>query len=239
MQHTANLSTSVFEQGMAAMENIIETIHHELDLVKNKNGKIITSDVRKISAYVYRSVKPLSFAEKLDLCENLLEQREWALGVVAYDIAYKERKHYTPDTFHRFENWLMRYVRGWGDCDDFCTHAFGALLAQNNHLFPKILAWCQRPEFWMRRAAAVSLIYPINKYMAAQIEPFKISDALMNDDHDLVLKGYGWMLKVYGTKEPALVAQYLSKNAKRMPRVSFRYALEKFDDETKRQLMAK
>ena len=221
------------------MENIIETIHHELELIENRSGRIITSDVRKIGANVYRNIKPLSFKEKLDICENLLEQRAWALGVVAYAIAFKERKHYTPDTFQIFENWLLKYVRGWGDCDDFCTHAFGALLAQYNHLFPKVLAWVKRPEFWMRRAAAVILIYPIKKSLASQLEPFKISDALMNDEHDLVLKGYGWMLKVYGTKEPALVTQYLSKNAERMPRLSYRYALEKFDDATKRQLMAK
>ena len=27
------------------------------------------------------------------------------------------------------------------------------------------------------------------------IDPFIISDRLMNDEHELVLKGYGWILK--------------------------------------------
>lgn len=221
------------------MDNILKYVENELALLKVEGKKQKTSDVRKLSSKVYKKIKNYSFESKLDICESLLEQRKWAMGVIAYDIAFKERKNYTPDTFDRFERWLFNYVRGWGDCDDFCTHAFGALLAKYNNLFNKILAWCDRPEFWIRRAAAVVLIYPIKKGMCKQLEPFEISDALMSDENDLVLKGYGWMLKVYGCREPIELEKYLSKNAKNMPRVSFRYALEKLDEETRRKLMGK
>lgn len=101
------------------------------------------------------------------------------------------------------------------------------------------LAWCDRTEFWMWRAAAVILIYPINKGMCKQLDPFRISDLLMSDKEDLVLKGYGWMLKVYGSKVPAKLKKHLSENVKKMPRVSFRYAIEKLDKETRRKLMEK
>lgn len=58
-----------------------------------------------------------------------------------------------------------------GDCDDFSTHAFGVLLAQYNELFKKALLWCKGPEFWMRRAAAVILIYPMKKNLDKGIHP--------------------------------------------------------------------
>lgn len=60
-----------------------------------------------------------------------------------------------------------------------------------------------------------------------------ISDALMNDSHYLVLKGYGWMLKVLSEAEPEKVYEYLIKNRNCMPRVAFRYALEKLDKDKK------
>ncbi|WP_236915376.1 DNA alkylation repair protein [Clostridium sp. Cult2] len=221
------------------MENIINYVSHELIALKPDDGKHKTSDVRKLASRVYKLIENKSFESKLEICESLLEQKTWAMGVIAYDIAFRERKNYTYHIFDRFERWLINYVRGWGDCDDFCTHAFGALLAEYNDLFDKILAWCDRPEFWMRRAAAVILIYPINKGMSKQLHPFMISDALMCDENDLVLKGYGWMLKVYGSKEPVQLKKYLSENVKRMPRISFRYALEKLDEETRRKLMQK
>jgi 3-methyladenine DNA glycosylase AlkD len=79
-------------------------------------------------------------------------------GENAYDFAYRVKKQYDDDTFSLFEAWLIKYVHGWGDCDDFCTHAFGELIIQKPELFIKIKSWTKNKEFWMRRAAAVILI---------------------------------------------------------------------------------
>lgn len=104
-------------------------------------------------------------------------------------------------------------------------------------MFDYVVKWTEHPDFWVRRAAAVSLVYPIRKNKYKGINPFIISDALLNDDHYLVLKGYGWMLKVLSQSEPNSVYDYLMKNKDVMPRISYRYALEKFDKETKTRLM--
>lgn len=60
----------------------------------------------------------------------------------------------------------------------------------------------------------------------------------MNDEHDWVLKGYGWMLKSVSQIDQSAVEQYLIKNHAEMPRVAYRYALEKFDKDTRQKLMA-
>ena len=69
------------------------------------------------------------------------------------------------------------------------------------------------------------------------MDPFRVSDLLLKDDHDLVQKGYGWMLKVLSKKEPQQVIGYLNAKHAAIPRVAFRYAIEKLDDKTKRELM--
>ena len=197
--------------------------------------RITTGDVRSISSKLYRSIEDKNIDHVFKLCEQLLNEREWALGVIAYDWAYRVRKQYNHHTFYIFEDWLIKYVRGWGDCDDFCTHAFGELLSQNNGLFKHIIKWTEHPSFTVRRASAVILIYPIKYNKCQNINPLKISDALLNDGHYLVLKGYGWMLKVLSEQEPELVYNYLKNN--KLPRLSFRYALEKLDPHTKKELM--
>lgn len=101
-----------------------------------------------------------------------------------------------------------------------------------------IIPWTARDEFWMRRAAAVVLIPSIRRNKYKETNPTLISDLLMNDPEPLVLKGYGWMLKVLSTKEPDLVYDYLKKNRDTMPRVAFRYALEKLDNKRKTELMS-
>lgn len=119
-----------------------------------------------------------------------------------------------------------------------CKALFGELLRQDKSLFSKILEWTADPDFWVRRASAVILIPAILHHDQDGIDPFMISGRLMNDVHELVLKGYGWMLKCVSQTDQPAVEGYLIKNQAVMPRVAFRYALEKFDKEARGRLMA-
>lgn len=197
----------------------------------------ITGDVRELSSKLFSQIEDKSIENVFILCEELLNEHSWTLGVIAFDFAYRVKNHYNESTYDIFYRWLKDYVRGWGDCDDFCTHAFGELLRQNKSLFAKIVTWTDDNDFWVRRASAVILIPSIMKNDYEGIEPFTISDRLMSDSHNLVLKGYGWMLKALSQINPSCVKEYLIKNVKKMPRVAYRYALEKFDKETRNQLM--
>lgn len=100
-----------------------------------------------------------------------------------------------------------------------------------------MLLWTKDADFWVRRASAVILIPCILKNDYEGIEPFDISDNLLKDEHDLVQKGYGWMLKCLSTVNRGCVETYLRQNYQIMPRVAFRYALEKFDKNTRSILM--
>jgi len=213
------------------------------DIISSAKTELIncktTGDIRRVSAKLFPEVKGKPIDCVVSACGELLEQRDWALGVIAYDFAYRVRKQYDDGTFAVFEDWLERYVRGWGDCDDFCTHAFGELIAQKPGLMAKVRAWTAREEFWMRRASAVVLFPSIKQGGYKETDPLKIADLLMMDKHKLVLQGYGWMLKELSKKEPQLVFDYLPKNKAAMPRTAFRYALEKMDEDSKRVLMGK
>ena len=222
------------------MDRIVEEAIHKIQELESNvpDGKhIVTGDIRKLSSALFRQVNDKSIENVISLCEELLDRHTWALGVIAYDFAYRVRNQYDASTYDFFFRWLKDYVRGWGDCDDFCTHAFGELLRQNKSLFPKILTWTEDRDFWVRRASAVILIPSIMKHDYDGIHPLEISDRLMEDDHDLVLKGYGWMLKALSQTDPHCVEEYLIANHGRMPRVAYRYALEKFDAETRKKLM--
>ncbi len=221
------------------MNDIVSMIRTELEKANTtpSGNHIKTGDVRKISARVFNSLKNKSKDYVFSVCVELLEQHDWPMKVIAFDFAYRMRKQYDESTFPIFESWLERYVRGWGDCDDFCTHAFGELICQYTELSKKTILWTQRDEFWMRRASAVVLIPSIRRDKYKETNPLQVSDILMQDEHDLVRKGYGWMLKTLSVKEPELVFGYLMKNKYIMPRVSYRYALEKLSEEQRKILM--
>lgn len=90
----------------------------------------------------------------------------------------------------------------------------------------------------MRRASAVVLIPAILHRDYEGIDPLAISDLLMPDEHALVQKGYGWMLKCLSQVDRDAVRDYLIANHERMPRTAFRYALEKFDRADRSELMS-
>ena len=132
---------------------------------------VVTGDIRKVSLELYRDLQDKSINNVFSICEELLEMRQWALGVIAYDFAYRVKNQYSESTYDVFFRWLKDYVRGWGDCDDFCTLAFGELIRVNKHLFEKVITWTENKDFWVRRASAVVLIPAISKKDYEGIDP--------------------------------------------------------------------
>ncbi|MGL5416238.1 MAG: DNA alkylation repair protein [Clostridium sp.] len=220
---------------------IIRLAKDEISILKNNciEGKHIkTGEIRKVSSKVFKVITDKKIENILEICEALLEEQSWELGIIAYDWANRVRNQYTTETYEVFYSWLKKYVRGWGDCDDFCTRAFGQLLMKYKSLFIQILDWTKDEAFWVRRAAAVILIPAISKNDYEGINPLEIANKLLKDEQDLVRKGYGWMLKELSKVDEKIVVEYLEGNYKDMPRVAFRYAVEKIDSEKRKYLMS-
>ncbi len=215
------------------MQNLLQSIESKL----SRHDCLNTPAVRKIGREMYQNIKNHSFEKRLQYCEALLEERKWAYTLIAFDWAYRGKKHFTEGLFPRFETWLFDYVRDWGDCDDFCTHAFGELLKMYPSLYDRVFALTTSEHFWVRRAAAVVFILPIRRGVYDNERLFKIAEALMHDEHYLVLKGYGWMLKVLSEHEKESVVAFLEKHRETMPRLAYRYALEKTPPKERARLM--
>lgn len=87
-----------------------------------------------------------------------------------------------------------------------------------------------------RRIAVMSTFNFIkNGYYETKLE---ISNMLLNDEHDLIHKAVGWMLREIGKRDLIFEEYYLKKHYKTMPRTMLRYAIEKFP-EKKRQAYLK
>jgi 3-methyladenine DNA glycosylase AlkD len=211
--------------------------YDDLVLEISKVEKKITPVYRALSLKYYQKVKHLSLNEVLEISAYLLDSGVWVQKLIGFDFAYRKRKEYEVETFDVFEDWVKKYIKDWYDCDDFTTHALGYLIDMYPELSIRLKSWVNDPNFAVRRAAATSLLIPIKKRNQKIINPFEISDLLLHDEHYLVQKGFGWMLKVYAQYEEDLVVDYLLDKHQVMTRLAFRYAIEKMPKDVKNRLM--
>jgi 3-methyladenine DNA glycosylase AlkD len=197
-----------------------------------------TPVVRKLSLEFFQKIKKKPKHQILELCNLLLESGYSEQRTIAFDWAFRLRKHYEKSDFQLLSTWLMKHVRGWGACDDLCTHALGAFIYQYPEFIQKTREWTRSKNRWVRRASAVSLIYSVRRKEHLE-EILETADALLTDQDIMVQKGYGWMLKEASNHYPTEVFDYVVKNRREMPRTALRYAIEKLSLEHKTEAMKK
>ncbi len=124
----------------------------------------------------------------------------------------------------------FKYINNWDLVDVTCPHIVGKhLMDKDRELLYK---WAKSDDLWTRRIAMITNWWFVRKGDLKDV--FKISKILLNDEHDLIHKAVGWMLREAAKKDLAKSEAFLKKHYKKMPRTMLRYAIEKFP-ETKRQ----
>lgn len=191
-----------------------------------------------IAKDVYRERRDtLTDDEWFSLSERLLASGWFEEGNAGLRIARLLRLPSSKQLFNSYERWLGTHVGNWAHCDELCGHLIGPILADIPALVSRLLPWTKSENRWMRRGAAVSLLMPASKGLFLA-EGLAVAEALLGDEDDLVRKGFGWMLREHAKQHRPEVTAFLERHVGRMPRVAFRYAIERFPPDERKRLMA-
>ena len=194
--------------------------------------------VTKIAKKYFQQIKQLDKDTIFGYCEELLKSGFSEEAFVAYRWSDYLKKRYEPEDFAVFEKWLNTYVSNWAECDTLCNHTLGTFVDKYPKYLENLKKWTQSKNRWIKRGAAVTLILPARKGMFLD-DVFEIANKLLQENDDLIQKGYGWMLKEASKQHQNEVFDYVIKNKEKMPRTALRYAIEKMPENLRKEAMKK
>lgn len=90
----------------------------------------------------------------------------------------------------------------------------------------RLLRLARSRRLWERRIAIIATFHTIRQ--GRLDDTFAVATALLDDEHDLIHKAAGWMLREAGKRDQPALERFLDRHADRMPRTMLRYAIERF-----------
>jgi 3-methyladenine DNA glycosylase AlkD len=123
-------------------------------------------------------------------------------------------------------------VNNW-DIVDVSAPWMGVYLLEVKDPLPLLIKLSKSKSLWQRR---VSMILTFALIRAEDLQPtITIAELLLKDDHDLIHKAVGWMLREAGKRDVMLLRRFLREHAHEMPRTMLRYAIEKLPERERKQ----
>jgi 3-methyladenine DNA glycosylase AlkD len=115
-----------------------------------------------------------------------------------------------------------QHVNNWDLVDTSAPNIVGEHLVHRSRRVLYRLA--DSPVLWERRIAMVATSAFIQR--GDLEDTFGIANCLLGDNHDLIHKAIGWMLREAGVCAPTRMLAFLKRHYSRMPRTALRYAIE-------------
>lgn len=141
---------------------------------------------------------------------------------------------------HIYEKYLAsikKCVNNWDLVDSSAHKIVGEYVLRYPEKRASLYKLACSKSLWERRVAVISTFTLIRANQF--VENLKIAEMLVNDDHDLMHKAVGWMLREVGNRDLDAEKKFLNKYYKQMPRTMLRYAIEKFEANDKAFYMKK
>ncbi|PIQ72847.1 DNA alkylation repair protein [Candidatus Roizmanbacteria bacterium CG_4_10_14_0_2_um_filter_36_35] len=188
---------------------------------------ITVPEQRKIAKDYYQNISLNEI--KMLLTSKIHEFRLTALIMLTYK--YKKANEEERKQYFEFYLKNTKSINNWDMVDLTAPNIVGEYLFNKDREI--IYKLTKSKNLWEKRIAILSTYAFIRHGQFDDI--IKVAKILINDQHDLIQKAVGWMLRETGKRNIKTEEEFLQKNYRKMGRTALRYAIEKFP-EKKRKL---
>ena len=126
-----------------------------------------------------------------------------------------------------------RFVNNWDLVDSSAHKILGEWLLDKPRDILYQLA--ESEMLWERRISMISTFPFIRK--GDLVDAVALAKRLLHDEHDLIHKASGWMLREMGKKDIDLLYSFLDEYSVEMPRTMLRYSIEKLPEEQRKHYL--
>jgi 3-methyladenine DNA glycosylase AlkD len=176
----------------------------------------------------------LSFDDLLELLSGKIHEfRLTALLILV--LKYSKVDVSEKKIIYNFYLKNINFVNNWDLVDLTAPKIVGDYLVNRDRSI--LFELVKSDSLWERRIAVLATFCFIknNDFNDA----FSISKVLLHDQHDLIHKAVGWMLREIGKRDQEALEEFLMKYHKKIPRTMLRYAIEKFEEEKRKYYLSK
>jgi 3-methyladenine DNA glycosylase AlkD len=183
---------------------------------------ITVPDLRRIAK---KFSQEISLQELTELIRSPIHEVRLCALIILVDKYNKEE----PDRIYHYYLKHLNSVNNWDLVDTSAPHIVGDYLYNNPEKSKILLEFSHSENLWVRRISIVSTFTFIRKNEFKKT--LEISKLLLNDEHDLIHKAVGWMLREIYKRDEVLIKRFLRQNYAQIPRTTLRYAIERMDKE--------
>ena len=160
------------------------------------------------------------------------EERTFALIILVK--LYKNKKTDKKKIVDFYLNNLAT-INNWDLVDMSCYKILGDYLFNyQNKNWDILKDFSKSKNLWERRISIVSTMFFVkNNYFEPKIQ---ITKTLLKNEHDLINKATGWLLREIGKKDITILRKFLRENIKDISSTTLSYATEKFDKSERDEL---
>ena len=191
----------------------------DIRLLSREFGELDSISVKKLALSSIHEERMLGFLILVRHYQQAIKKKDSAARKRAFRVYWSSRKG--------LNNWdlidvTVPSVVGQELKDGLLKKRFAQDLAASSSL-------------WERRIAMLCT-FPLIRDHQFEV-PLEVAELLLHDEHDLIHKAVGWLLREIGKRDPKVLVQFLVPRQKIMPRTMLRYAIEKFPERARKKFL--
>ena len=179
--------------------------------------------------HIRRIAKKFSQEISLEELTKLIQNPINEVRLCALIILVNKYKKENSDKIYQYYMDHLTTINNLDLVDTSAPHIVGDYLYKNPEKSKILFEFSHSENLWIRRISIVSTFTFIkNNEFNTTLE---IAKLLLNDNHDLIHKALGWMLREIYKRDERIIKRFLRQNYAKIPRTTLRYAIERMDKE--------